>query len=93
MATFRKSIAGGIIPGASGNVFWEPYSIKATNDTWRNLVLIYNDTATRDIAHGVFDVPLNYVGTPKFYVIWTSTAISGNVVWDLDYRAIGGDDA
>lgn len=93
MATHRISILGfGTVPDASGNVFFEPYDIKATNDVWKRLVVIFNDTATRIGLHGGFTVPKNFVSGAKIVVRWTSTAITGDVEWDVDYRAVGGDD-
>lgn len=93
MATHRISILGpGTIPDTSGNVFFEPFDVKATNDVWDRLVCVFNDTATRIGLHGDFAVPKNYVGAPKIIVVWTSTAITGNAVWDFDYRAVGGND-
>lgn len=94
MATHRIPILGfSTVPDASGNVFLEPYDVKATNDVWDRLVVIFNDTATRLGLQGGFVVPKNYVGSAKIIVVWTSTATSGNVAWDFDYRAVGGDDA
>lgn len=94
MATHRVPIFGfGTVPDTSGNVFLEPYDVKATNDVWDRLVVVFNDTATRIGIHGGFTVPKNYVGSAKLVVVWTTTATSGDVEWDLDYRAISGDDA
>src|SRR3972149_7171101 len=94
MSVHRMPILGwGTIPNSSGSVFFEPYNIKATNDVWDRLVCVFNDTATRIGLAGGFTVPKNYVGSPKIVVVWTSTATSGNVVWDCDYRAVGGDDS
>jgi len=93
MATHEISILGGnTVPDASGSVFMEPYSIKATNDQWRHLVFIFNDTATRILLYGQFVVPQNYVGAATLVILWTTTATTGNVVWDGDYRTVGGDD-
>lgn len=93
MATHRIPILGhGTAPDTSGNVFFEPYSIKATNDVWQRGVFIFNDTATRIGLHGGFNVPKNYVGGAVFVPVWTSTAIAGDVEWDVDYRAVSGDD-
>jgi hypothetical protein len=93
VATHWQSILGhATLPDTSGNVFWEPYSVKATNDQWRHGVWIFNDTATRLLLYGQFVVPQNYVGSAKVYPVWTSTATTGNVVWDFDYRTVGGDD-
>lgn len=94
MTTFNLSILNHAArPDASGNAFVEPYSVKATNDLFDDSVLIFNDSGTRIGFKGKFQVPLNYVGTALIRPIWTSTAVAGNIVWDFDYRAIGGDDA
>jgi hypothetical protein len=79
-------------PDTSGSVFPEPYSVKATNDVWDFTVTIFNDTSTRIGIYGCFKVPNNYVQTAKFNIYWTSTAITGNAVWEIDYRAVGGND-
>jgi len=93
MATHRIPILGwGTVPDTSGNIFFEPYDVKATSDVWDRLVCIFNDTATRLGLRGGFTVPKNYVGAPKIIVVWTSTAITGDVEWDFDYRAVGGND-
>ena len=93
MATQRISILGAnTVPDASGNVYFQPYNIVATNDVWRHLVVIFADSATRDLLYGQFEVPQNYVGNAKIYPIWTAQVTSGNVVWDFDYRTVGGDD-
>lgn len=93
MVTHRIPILGwGTIPDTSGNVFFEPYNIKATNDVWDRLVCIFNDTATRIGLAGGFTVPKNYVGSAKLIIVWTAIATSGDVEWDCDYRAVGGDD-
>lgn len=93
MATHQISILGpGTVPDTSGNVFWEGYDVKATNDVWDNLVVIFNDTATDLFLYGQFTVPQNYVGSSVVIPVWTSTATTGNVVWGFEYRAIGGDD-
>lgn len=93
MATHRVPMLGWpTIPDASGNVFFEPYGIKATNDVWQRLVAVFNDTATRLGLRGGFTVPKNYVGGAKVIVVWTSTATAGNCVWDIDYRTVAGND-
>ncbi len=93
MATHRIPILGfSMVPDNSGDVFLEPYSIKATNDVWKRLVAIFNDTSTRIGLRGSFDVPKDYVGSPKIIVVWTAIATSGDVEWDFDYRAVGGND-
>lgn len=93
MATQRISILNhSTVPDGGGDVFFEPYDVKATNDVWKFLVLILNDTATRDGLRGRFEIPQNYVGSAKIIPVWTSTAITGDVEFDFDYRAVGGND-
>lgn len=92
MATHRISILQTILPD-SANVRFTPYNLEATNDAWKHPVLVFDGSlSTRDGGYGVFDVPQNYVGTAKIIVQWTSTATSGDVEWDFDYRSVGGDD-
>jgi len=93
MATHRIPILGwNTLPDTSGSVFFEPYPTKATNDRWDHGHWVFNDTATRLELYSLFNVPKNYVGTASIIVVWTSTATSGNVVLDFDYRAVAGND-
>ena len=94
MATHRMPVLGsGTIPDSSGDVFFEPYSIKATNDEWNRLVLIFNDTSTRIGMHGGFTIPENFVDNPSLIIVWTSASTGSGIVWDLDYITVGGDDS
>lgn len=95
MATHRIPILNQFTrPDDSGNVFWEPFHVKATNDVWRHGVWVYNNVGTaRIILYGSFLVPKNYVGTPSIILPWSASILTGNVVWDIDYRAVGGDNA
>lgn len=94
MATHRIPILGmGTVPDTSGDVYIDTLDALATNDIWDRQVIIFTDTATRIGLHGGFVVPKNYVGTPKFIIVWSSDTITAtNVEWDLDYRAVGGND-
>jgi len=91
-ATHRVIILGWSTHSNNSDVFPEPSSIKFTNDIAPHLVWIFNDTATRDSLSFKFTIPQNYVGTGQFVIAWTSTATSGDVEWDIDYRAVGGND-
>lgn len=95
MATYRIPILGFANPsgGTAGAVFAEPYGIKATNDVWQRLIWVFTNTDTRDGLHAGFVVPRNYVADAKIVVVWTATVITGDVVWDVDYRTVAGDDA
>ena len=93
MATHRLPILGfSTVPDDSGDVFFEPYSVKATNDLWEYLVLVFNDSGTRIGIRGKFNVPKNYVGSANIIIQWTATATSGDWEADFDYRAVGGND-
>lgn len=93
MATHDISILGwNTLPDSAGNVFFEPYSVKATNDAFPQIVVVFNETALKQGIYGAFPIPQNYVGTPLIVIVWTSTAITGTCVWDFDYRAVGGND-
>lgn len=75
-----------------------PRSLLGTNDFFDHLVLGFGDIGDATaptaaiVAHGLFRVPDNYVGSPGFLIEWTTTKNTGNVVWDVDLRAVGGDD-
>lgn len=93
MATHRLPILGWATkPGPSGDVFFQSYDVVATNNFWDHLVLTFNDTSLKDICHGKFTVPKNFVGSAKVIVVWTCIPTSGNVVFDFDYRGVGGND-
>lgn len=99
MATHRIPILGAAtVPDNSGNCWQEPYTILATNDVWGFLIFRFGNSnaaapTTRIGLRGRFNVPKNYVGTASIIVVWTATLTSGDVVWDFDYRAVGGNDA
>ncbi len=91
MAIIRHPILGAFtLPDASGDVFFEPSSIKLTNDLYPALALVFKDTATKISVYGRFHVPQNYVSAPAMKVEWfaANTTASVAVVWDFDYRAI-----
>jgi len=93
MATHRLPILGfATVPDTTGTAFFEPYTIKATNDVWGHLVLVLNDTAADHGIYGKFAVPVNYVDTANLVIVWTSTATAGDVEFDFMYRAVGGND-
>lgn len=91
------SILGGASPDSQADCWWEPYDVLATNDQWRHAILRMgaNNAAQPTLkagVYGAFTVPKNFVGTAKIIIVWTATLTSGNVVFDFDYRTVGGDD-
>jgi len=93
MATLRLPILGWATkPDASGDVFFEPATIKATNDFFQGMVAVFNDSGADDELFGRFTVPKGYVGSAKLVIHWTTTATSGDVEFGFAYRAVGGND-
>ncbi len=80
-------------PDASGDVFFEPADVKGANGFFKGLVLVFNDSGNDDEFHGRFTVPQNYVNAANLVIIWTTTAVAGDVEWGIAYRAVGGNDA
>ncbi len=89
MATIYTSILGWEInAGSSGDVFPEPYSIKATNDRWKYLVWVFNNGASPAELFGGFRVPNDYVGSASIVALYTSTATTGSIVLAFNYRTV-----
>ena len=88
MATHRISILGaGTIPDTSGEVFFQPYSIVDSGTVLDPLVLMFNDSGTKDGVRGSFEVPQNYVDTANLVMKWTANATSGTVIFDWSVLA------
>jgi hypothetical protein len=71
MATHTPSILGAATkPDDSGNVYQEPAAINLqSNDRYPVMVWVFKDSSTRIKLGGVFQIPQNYVGTPKIGVV------------------------
>lgn len=93
MPTYRLPILGHATnPDPGDTVYPEPFIILASNDVWAPLVFIFPDDSTRTLLHGVFAVPQNYNNNADVVIVWTATATAGDVEWDFEYRAVGGND-
>lgn len=94
MATHRIPIINAfMVPKA--NCIAEPSSknFSPTNKRYEHELIAFVSQTLRHGFAGKFTVPKNFVGTAKLAVVWSTTATSGDVVWDWDYRAVGGDSA
>ncbi len=89
---YADMLASGTMPDTSGNVFAEPYTIKATNDFWGHANFIFNDTATDDSLYGKFELNTACASGATVTMVWSSTATAGNVRYTLSYRVITADD-
>lgn len=91
MATHQMSIMSG--RGNVDGAYWQPASILGVNDYWDHLVLIMNDDGSNIVYyHDAFLVPQDYVDNAKFIVVWTANVTSNNAKFDVNYRAVGGND-
>lgn len=94
MATHRLPIINAhTMPDSSGTVFFDVSSNVDTNDRYNHLLLAFTSQGARQGVAGKFVVPKNYVGTASIIVVWRTSATSGDVVWDFDYTAVGGDNS
>lgn len=76
------------LPDNSSDAFFEPQSIKATNDLVLKLMAIFNNTST-DIDLGFsFRVPKGYVSAPRIGGVFQMTPTAGKYVFEVEYRAI-----
>jgi hypothetical protein len=92
--TRRKSVLNWkTLPDTSGNVFFEPYTIKSTNDFFGVGNWIFNNPGADLKLYFSHEIDDTYVGTASFIVVWTSTIISGNFGIEIGYRCISGNDA
>ncbi len=89
MATQRIGImTSATLPDTSGNAFFEPQSVKATNDLVSKLMAIFNDTAT-DVKLGFsVRVPKDYVGSPRIGGVYQMTAIVGDYIFEVEYYTV-----
>lgn len=88
MATHQIQILGAATrPDVSGDVFFEPYTIKDTAAVIDPIVCIFNDSGTKIGLNGNFIVPQNYVGTAKLIALWNANATTGDAIFDLSYLA------
>lgn len=84
---------------ATGDAYFEPYTILATNDKFGNLIGRFgaSNVAAPTVKAGFFGtitVPNDYSssGTVSVVVVWSATLTSGDVVFNFDYRSVGGND-
>lgn len=77
-------------------VFWLPANADPGFTNLGSGVFVFPDTSTKISLHGRFRVPAIWVETDdtNFEVEWTAgnNVITGNCVWDLDYRVVDGND-
>lgn len=100
MATHRIPLLSALSrPDETGEVFFEPADLNfGSNDLVKAYVMALGSAlaAQPTIKHGTygrFRIPKNYVGSAVVVIEWSATLTSGDVVFDFDYNAVGGNDA
>jgi hypothetical protein len=89
---YRDMLMGmSLNPDTSGNVFIEPYPIKATNDFFKQNVIVFNNPSADEVLYGSFELPVGATSGSVFKLVWTTTATSGTAQWSLKYRVVTGD--
>lgn len=81
------------MPDNSGNVTFQPYTILAATgaDLWAHSVIVFADiSATDSVLHGRIRIPQDFVSGAEICTAWTSTIITGDVIWGFSYRSTGG---
>lgn len=75
---------------ATGNVYPKPSTLDDTNDRFPNRRMAFKDSGTKVGVSGRFRVPKNWVSTngSKILVEWVTPATTGNLVLDLEYKAV-----
>ena len=63
-------------------MFVEPYDVTDTAAVWKGLVLVFNNSGTKDGVRGKFQVPQGYVGSARLIIVWTANATFGTCIFD-----------
>lgn len=80
------------LPLAAGLAFFQRFSEEATVARFDPMVLFFGDSGTRIGVNGSFTVPQNYSSGAILLIVWTAVPTTGDVPWDFEYRAVGGND-
>lgn len=93
MATHDVSMINAFTkPDNNGTVYFAPASLNfGSNDRYDHLLLEFSSQSAKHGIAGKFRVPQNYVGTAKVIIEWSTTATTGDVDWEVNYTAVGGD--
>lgn len=94
MATQRVPLFGfQMNPDQSGVCWIAKADLFTSNDVWKHDVLVlFDDTATKGGCYGAFTVPKDYVSAPKIILVWTASVTTGAAKFQIEYRTVGGDD-
>jgi hypothetical protein len=91
MATHDLDITDLAFPASSGNATWQSVEALETNKRYPRMVLVFNDTSSRDDVSLAFEIPKNYVSNPKFVALVRTSATSGNLIVIAAYTVVNVD--
>lgn len=83
----------GTLPDTSGDVVPQSLAILATNDQWPHGIFRFNDSGNRDGINFARKIPDDYGSGAGILLEWSTSATTGDAEFDVDYRAVGGDNA
>lgn len=86
MAT-RRLVLRDLYPDNGGNAYPKPSNIDDANDLFPHERIALKDAGDGSVVV-VFQVPSNYVGSPKFYARWLSTVTTGNCRLTASYQTV-----
>lgn len=97
MATRDGISVFGARPSTTGKAWYESATVLFSNDAFDFDILRVDEdgsdsaqpTTRINALTGLFAVPADFVSGAKLVVRWCSTKTTGDVVFDLDYRAVG----
>lgn len=93
MATRRIGIINWTtLPIVTGGAYFAPYTNLNAGSALDRDVLVLLASAVNGI-NGSFEIPEDYVGTPKCKVVWTSETTAGDLDLDFIHRVIAGTDS
>lgn len=84
---YQSLITWACLPDTTGGFYFEPYTIKATNDAWGRRVGIAQDVASNVGFHGGLKIPGDYASAPSILVAYTAVVTSGSFVFGINYRS------
>lgn len=91
---YQESIFNKLAPDTGSEVWKEPFSILATGSQHNQLALRFGSQSfTTDVGANAYIIsPTQTSGSPELFFTWTTRVPSGNVMWAVAYRIIGGYD-
>ena len=80
---------GTVLPDTSGNVYFQPYPILATNDFWKHGIWAFLNPSADETIYGTMQIPSVYAQTSLVFTARiNSTVTSGTAAGEFGYRCV-----